>query len=238
MISPILVVEPNNAITEKTISQAKQLEDMPEGFAPRIIVIAVKPQQLDEVLPKLAKKFGSVPTYLTIAAGKPIAFYEKHLGQGAGIIRAMPNTPAMIGQGMTALYCNQATSTEGRAIATDLMDAVGKTLWLEDERLMDAVTAISGSGPAYLYYIIECMADAGVKQGLSKAAATELATATFAGASALAAGSDKDVVDLRKQVTSPGGTTEAALAIFQKNNALQSLIEEAVSAAVARAKLL
>ncbi len=229
----VTVVEPNAPIT---IPHVKQISALPENFAPAIIVFAVKPQQLAELLPDVAKRFGSTPTYLSIAAGKTIAFFEQHLGQGAGIVRSMPNTPAMIGQGMTALCQNGSVSTDGRKIATELMNAVGDTLWLESETLMDAVTAISGSGPAYIYYIIECMVAAGVKQGLSHAQASQLALKTCAGAASLAAQSPKDVVELRKNVTSQGGTTEAALAILQKNNALQNLIEEAVSAAVKRAK--
>lgn len=234
----VTVVEPNAVMLPENVSRAERISDLPEEFRPDIVVLAVKPQQLAEILTSLAKYFGSMPTYLSIAAGKTLAFFAEYLGQGAGVVRAMPNTPAIIGQGMTVLCQNGSVSPRGRTHATSLMEAVGEVLWLEDETLMDAVTALSGSGPAYLYYMIECMVAAGEKQGLSTAVAMQLVRQTCAGAVSLMMQSPKEVGELRHNVTSPGGTTEAALAVLQKNNVLQHLIEDAVAAAVARAKML
>jgi len=234
--SPIAVVEPHAVALPQGVMHVPQVAGLPEDFMPEVIVLAVKPQSLADILPGLAKKFGTGPTYLSIAAGKTLSFFEERLGQGASVVRAMPNTPSMIGEGITALVGNKSLTDKGRAQATRLMGAVGDTLWLEEESMMDAVTAISGSGPAYFFAIIECMVNAGVKQGLSQQAATQLAVKTCLGSARLALQSEKSLTDLRVQVTSPGGTTAAALAVFQKDNALQMLIDSAVGAAVKRAR--
>ena len=232
----VTVVEPNEVALPKNVSQAKQLSDLPQNFSPEIIVLAVKPQSLEEILPAIAKRFGNTPTYLSIAAGKTIAFFEQHLGQGAGVVRAMPNTPAMIGQGMTVLCQNGAVSPIGHNHATALMNAVGETLWLEDEKLMDAVTAISGSGPAYYYIYMAALVEAAVKQGLAPEIAEKLVIQTAIGASHMASVSGEGLCTLIQNVTSPNGTTDAARAVLEKDNVLQSLISEAVAAAVKRAK--
>ncbi len=233
LFDPIMIVDPRADIT---VPHAKQISELPDGFAPDVVVLAVKPQQLDELLPGVAKKFGVTPLYISIAAGKPLAYYEKHLG-AAPIVRAMPNTPASVGQGITGLVGNAKVNDPARQQATTLMGAVGQTLWLDDEKLMDAVTAISGSGPAYFFYMMECLVTAGIRHGLTEQAATQLALATCGGSAALATHSigTATLADQRGWVTSPGGTTAAALAILQKDKGLQKLISEAVDAAVARA---
>lgn len=233
--SPIHVVEANAKID---MPHVKKISDLPQNFSPAVIVLAVKPQQMEELLPQAAERFGTTPTYLSIAAGKTLAFYEKYLGQGAGIVRAMPNTPAMVGKGMTALIGNSSLTKKGREQGTALMSAVGEVLWLEHESQMDAVTAISGSGPAYFFYFMECLTQAGIKQGLSKEDAEMLALATCAGSAELAHQHHIGFEELRRQVTSPGGTTEAALKVLQHDHALKDLVEKAVAAAVLRAQAL
>lgn len=234
--SPIMVIEPNEITVPKNVSVVKQLSDVPADFKPEMIVLAVKPQQLDALFPKIAKRFGVKPTYLSIAAGKTIAYYQSHLKKGAKIVRAMPNTPAMIGEGFTGLVSNQPDDAAGSKQALKLMRAVGRARWVSKEGLMDIVTAMSGSGPAYFFYIIECMVEAGVKHGLSREGATELALQTCMGSAKLALASEEHVADLRKKVTSPGGTTEAAIKVLQKDDALKSLIEKAITAAIHRAR--
>jgi pyrroline-5-carboxylate reductase len=232
----ITVVEPNKTTRIKNVSYVKQISELPEDFKPDIVVIAVKPQQLDETLPHLAARFKTSPVYLSIAAGKTLSYYERHLGKGAAIVRAMPNTPAMVGEAMTALIGSKKLTSKGRQLTEKLMGEAGETLWLKDEKHMDAVTAISGSGPAYFFYIMECLVKAGVKQGLSEKDATLLAKQTCVGSASYAFQSDEKLSTLRENVTSPGGTTAAALAVFQKDKALEKLVDSAVSAAVKRAR--
>ena len=200
--------------------------------ASQIVILAVKPQIMDQICTDIAShlpKDGSpCPLILSIAAGKSISFFEQHLGTEIPIIRAMPNTPAAIGQGMTALCANKNVVKGQKDMAERLMGTVGKTLWLEDEALMDSVTAISGSGPAYLFYLIETLALAGEKIGLNVDQATLLARQTIIGASALAAEEDDIPADiLRANVTSPGGTTEAALKTLMDGR-WQDILTEAV----------
>ena len=233
--SPITVVEPSDIVTPENVTRVKQISDI-ENVNPTVVVLAVKPQQLETVLPELAKKISGAPTFLSIAAGKNLAFYEKHLGQGAAIVRAMPNTPALIGEGMTAMVANKHLEESGKSHVTQLMATVGDTLWLADEQLMDAVTAVSGSGPAYFYYMVECLIAAGITNGLTHEQATQLAVTTFVGSAKLASHSAMMVEELRKQVTSPGGTTAAALSVFQDNEQLHTLVETAVAAAIKRAQ--
>lgn len=232
----ITVVEPNVKTRLKNVSYVKQIAELPKNFSADIVVIAVKPQQLDETLPALAKQLKCSPTYLSIAAGKKLAYYEKQLGKSASLVRAMPNTPAMVGEAMTGMVGNKKLTAKGRKLADQLMNEAGEVLWLKDEKLMDAVTAISGSGPAYIFYLIECLVKAGMKQGLSEDAATLLATQTCFGSAYYAFQSDDDAATLRENVTSKGGTTAAALAVFQKDKALEKLVANAVTAAVKRAK--
>jgi pyrroline-5-carboxylate reductase len=175
---------------------------------------------------------------LSIAAGKPIAFYEKSLGTSAAIVRAMPNSPAAIGQGITALTANAAASEEQRRVCENLMSAVGEVVWLEDERLMDAVTAVSGSGPAYVFLLIESLAAAGREAGLDEALAERLAMETVAGAGAYARQADATPAELRLQVTSPEGTTQAALDVLLGEQGLEALLKKAVHAAAARSRQL
>ncbi len=206
-------------------------------YVPDLILFAVKPQSLDELLPEYLARFGTRSLYVSIAAGKTLEYYADQLGKRARIIRAMPNTPAMVGAGMTVLVANEQASVADRALSERLFNAVGKTLWLEDEVTMHAVTALSGSGPAYVFLFMEALHDAGVQLGLSSEVATQLAIETVAGAGALAR-VDKDFVQLRQNVTSPGGTTEAALSLLMEGNALKNLLQQAMTQATVRSEAL
>jgi len=202
---------------------------------PGVILIAVKPQVMEAVLPPLAKLAGPETLILSIAAGRRIATFEKHL-PGAAIVRAMPNTPASIGRGMTVAVANSKVTPAQRALANDLLSAVGEVMWVDDEALLDPVTAVSGSGPAYVFLLAECLAEAGRAAGLDAKFAERLARATIAGSAALLEASDLSAEQLRKNVTSPGGTTAAALEILGGDDGLQKLMTAAVAAATKRGR--
>lgn len=203
---------------------------------PSIILAAVKPQVMDQVFAPLAKLAGPETVVLSIAAGRTIASFERFLPPGTAVIRAMPNTPAQVGRGMTACVANSATTPAQRATATELMSAVGDVVWVEAEKDIDAVTAVSGSGPAYVFLLAECLAEAGRKAGLDAAVADKLARATVAGSGELLHQSALDAATLRTNVTSPGGTTAAALSVLMASPGLQTLMNDAIAAAVRRSR--
>ena len=200
------------------------------------VVLAVKPQVMGDVLSELPLDQFENAVFVSIAAGITIETLAQHLGPKAAIIRAMPNTPASIGKGITAYYPSSAVSASQRDLCQTLLKAVGEAVELDDEASIDLVTAVSGSGPAYVFYLIECLAEAGRQAGLNDTLAMRLAKATVEGAGILAMTSDISPSQLRRNVTSPGGTTEAALKILQSDEGLQKLISDAVTAAVQRAK--
>jgi len=210
------------------------LDDLPESFVPRTVVFAVKPQALDSVVPPYRRLARPGTVFLSIAAGKPIAFFEARLGAGAAVVRAMPNTPAAIGRGITAAIANAAASPDDRAICDRLLGAVGAVAWLDDEAQMDAVTAVSGSGPAYVFHMVEALAAAGEAAGLPADLSMRLARTTVAGSGELLHRAAEDAATLRRNVTSPGGTTEAALAVLMAEGGLTALMTEAVRAAQRR----
>ncbi len=201
-----------------------------------IVILAVKPQQLETVLPIYRDLADSGALVLSIAAGKPIEFYEQVLSGTPAIVRGMPNTPAAIGEGMTVLSANAEVTAEQRTLCESLMAAVGDVAWLEDEALMDVVTAVSGSGPAYIFLLIECLTDAALALGLDRDLAQQLAEKTVSGSGAYALMSDVDATELRRRVASPGGTTEAALGVLMDQDALAELIRKAVRAASERGR--
>lgn len=207
---------------------------LPEGFRPAVVVLAVKPQTMDDVAPRYAGCAGAL--FLSIAAGKRIDYFERAFGADAAIVRVMPNTPAAVGRGMSVLCANRNVTPAQRQAAEELMAAVGETAWIEDEGLMDAVTAVSGSGPAYVFLLIETLAKAGEAAGLPPALAAQLARATVAGAGELARQSKETPEQLRINVTSPGGTTAAALSVLMADDGLQPLMTRAVAAATKRSK--
>ena len=204
---------------------------------PAVVVVAVKPQMMGDALPAI-RQFGNGSSVLiSIAAGTQIAAFEAAFGAKTPVVRAMPNTPAAIGQGITA-YCRNTHVTDERfEQARALLSAVGATIALENEGQIDAVTGVSGSGPAYVFHMIECLTEAGIAQGLPRSMASELAVATVAGAGALAVASHDDAGQLRINVTSPNGTTQAALDVMMDaENGLAPLIRRAVAAATERSR--
>lgn len=205
-----------------------------------MIVLAVKPQMMDDAIAGLGVMKHADCAYLSIAAGISTGWLKQRLGDDAIVIRAMPNTPAAIGKGITALYAdapnhasNQAPN-RARDLAGQLLAAVGQVVHVQDEALMDGVTALSGSGPAYVFLLVEAMTEAGIKAGLPDDLAGELAKATVCGAGALMAAVDTAPAILRENVTSKGGTTAAALAVLMADDGLASLMTKAVAAAKAR----
>ena len=210
-------------------------EGLPDN--PAVALVAVKPQMMADALPQLAALGGGDTLVMTVAAGTRIAAYEAVLGAETPIVRTMPNTPAAVGRGITALIGNARVSEPQLTLAETLMSAVGETLRLEDEGQMDAVTGVSGSGPAYVFHMIEALAAAGEAQGLTAEMALKLARATVAGAGALAMESGEHPTQLRTNVTSPGGTTAAALEVLMdEENGFPPLLKRAVAAAAARGK--
>jgi pyrroline-5-carboxylate reductase len=222
-------------IVDPVSSKIKSARDLPAGFKPQVIVFAVKPQALAEMAPDYKAYAGAL--FLSIAAGKPIAFFEKHLGAGAKIIRSMPNTPAAIGKGITVACANKNVSGAEKDQAAKLLGAVGEVLWVEKESLLNPVTALSGSGPAYLFLLIETLTKAGVHLGLEAGMAEKLARQTVIGSAALAeAEAATPALTLRQNVTSPGGTTEAALKTLMAHPGIQELFDRALKAATKRAE--
>lgn len=235
----LIVVEPNKTALPKlpkAVRVVASASRLPKGAAPRAVVFAVKPQVMDGVVPDYAGFRDAKALFLSIAAGKPVAYFEKRLGTGARVIRAMPNTPAAVGRGMTVLIAGKSAAKKDRALATALLSAAGEVAWIEDEDLMDAVTAVSGSGPAYIFYLIESLAEAGQKAGLLPDLAMKLARETVIGAGELARQSDLGADILRKNVTSPGGTTEAALKVLMGPGGLGKIMARAVAAAKRRSR--
>ncbi len=202
----------------------------------QVVVLAVKPQVLrsvaEGIAPAVQKKN---PLVVSIAAGVPSADLERWLGGGVALVRAMPNTPALIGSGASGLYANTRVTEAQHDEAESVLRAVGVTVWLTDEALMDVVTAVSGSGPAYFFLLMEALEQAAVRQGLDGATARLLTLETAYGAAKMALEVGEEPARLRARVTSPGGTTERALAAFEQGG-FRALIERAVEAAVARAR--
>jgi pyrroline-5-carboxylate reductase len=196
-----------------------------------VVVLAVKPQEMSAVVrPLRAALLAHAPVVLSVAAGLRVADLEAFCGPGVAVVRAMPNRPALVGAGATGLYAGPGVSAEQRARAAEVMHAAGAVVWIEDEELMDAVTAVSGSGPAYFFLLAEALAEAGVAQGLPRPAAERLAAATLHGAGLMAATEGVDVAQLRAEVTSKGGTTEAALRALEAagfRNALHGAVDAA-----------
>lgn len=201
-----------------------------------VLVIAIKPQNFDAVLPTLAGLRSHRPLVLSIAAGRTIAGIEAFFGEDAAVIRAMPNLPAAIGYGITAMVANPKVSTGQLDLAQALLEAVGEVVTIDDEAMMDAVTAVSGSGPAYVFHLAECLAAAGVAAGLPEELATRLARATVSGAGELMRRSGRRASELREMVTSPKGTTYEALAVLMAEDGLEPLLTQAVAAAARRSR--
>ena len=200
-----------------------------------VIILAVKPQVMAEAAQSIAAAVAqSQPVVISIAAGITIASLQQRLGAQAAIVRCMPNTPALLGCGASGLYANENTSAAQRDHAGNILGAVGITRWVEQEQDLDTITALSGSGPAYFFLFMEAMIDAGCRLGLERDVATDLCLQTGLGAARMALDNDIDLVELRRRVTSPGGTTESAIARFEQDG-LRSLVEAAMEDAAKRA---
>jgi pyrroline-5-carboxylate reductase len=237
--SAITVVDPAPAEQVKARAGSRGVTFVADASglgAARTIVLAVKPQMMAQVLAGLRASAGRGTLALSIAAGQTIGDVEHGLGHGGAVVRAMPNTPAAIGRGISVLVANAAANADQRATADALMSAVGAVEWIDDEGLMDAVTAVSGSGPAYVFLLSESLAEAGVAAGLEAPLAARLARHTVAGAGALIAASAEEPSRLRENVTSPGGTTEAALKVLMAGDGLGALMRRAVAAAARRGR--
>lgn len=235
--SAITVLEPAGLPDEfKNTSLIRTVTAATEIPTADIFILAVKPQIMNEVCQTLKDKTSKETLILSIAAGQKIGNFEAHFGTAQPVIRVMPNTPAAIGQGISVAVANGNVSSEQRKIAATLLNSIGLVEWIEDESLMDAVTALSGSGPAYVFHLIEIMAKAGVETGLAPDFAMTLARQTVIGSAALAAAEPGITAEqLRKNVTSPGGTTAAALDILM-NGEMQDVLNRALAAATARSK--
>lgn len=231
------VVEPNDALRERAASRGVAVAADASAFLgmqPRLVVLAVKPQVIREVTAGYKPFAQRGATFLSIAAGTTVATFEELLGPDTPVIRCMPNTPAAIGKGMMVVFSNRNVAAPMQDFVRGLLAASGAVAQIADEGLMDAVTAVSGSGPAYLFHFIECLTAAGEKAGLPTETAKLLARQTIYGAACLAIESGEEAGRLREQVTSPNGTTAAALAVLMGEDRLKRLVAEAVEAARAR----
>lgn len=234
----ITVIDPSPSDTMQAkiaAAGARHSVSVPESFIADILFLAVKPQMMDKVLPPLKPIVGPGSVVVSIAAGTTLGYLSGHLGDAA-MVRAMPNTPAMIGRGVTGAFANPHVTAAQRETVDQLLRVSGPVEWVSSEADIDAVTAVSGSGPAYVFYLVECMAEAGRKAGLPADLAMRLARETVAGAGELLHRSPDEASQLRKNVTSPGGTTAAALAVLMADDGIQPLFDKAIAAARRRAE--
>jgi pyrroline-5-carboxylate reductase len=239
-VKSITVVEPKPSAELRKLAKTKKITlfSAPSQMTrkPSVCVVAIKPQILKGEAPALAAFAQGGALMVSIAAGTSVAALSKAWGKKARIIRAMPNTPGAIGQGITGLFAATAVTASDRKKAVSLLSGLGATEWVAKEKLIDSVTAVSGSGPAYLFLFTEALTEAGVAEGLPRAQAEKFARATVAGAGALLAADKSSAGALREAVTSPGGTTAAALAVFMADDGLTPLVKRAVRAARKRAE--
>ncbi len=238
----VFVVEPNADAGKEMagrlgVSVVTDPAQLPADLSPGTVVLAVKPQIMDTAIPAYARFAKPGCLFLSIAAGKTIAYFERHLGAGAAIVRAMPNTPAAVGRGITVACPNGNVSAAEAARAETLLAAVGEVAMVDDEALIDPVTALSGGGPAYVFLLVEVMAEAGRQAGLPADLAMRLARATVAGAGELLhQAGETPAATLRQNVTSPGGTTAEALKVLMADDAWQPLMTRAIAAATKRSR--
>ncbi|HSZ74622.1 MAG TPA: pyrroline-5-carboxylate reductase [Rhizomicrobium sp.] len=236
-IGPIAVVEPTLSPELKKLAKrgGVKLSARLRDVRPRVCVVALKPQILKTEMESL-RGIAEHALMISIAAGTTTKALASAWGRKARIVRAMPNTPGAVGRGITALYASTNVNAKDRVLAEKLLAALGETLWVKKESLIDSVTAVSGSGPAYVFLLVEAMAEAAQCEGLPRDVAMKLARATVAGSGALLDADKSSAADLRRAVTSPGGTTEAALKVLMADDALSALISRAIAAARKRAE--
>jgi len=232
----IVAVEPNanaGGVGARFVHDAAAI---PAGFAPGIVVLAIKPQEAAAALPAYARFAAAGVPFLSIMAGRSSAAIRAALGGEAAVVRAMPNTPAAIRQGFSVAFAGPGVTAAQRALADTLLGAIGEVAWVEDEALLDPVTAVSGGGPAYVFLLVEVMTAAAIAEGIPAELAARMARATVAGSGALLGASAEDAAALRRAVTSPQGTTERALAVLMADAAWPALMRAAVAAATARSR--
>jgi pyrroline-5-carboxylate reductase len=235
----VAVVEPRAPIPDPSglLAAVTAPEALPPGLAPAAVVLAVKPQEAAAVLPSYGR-FAGTAVFLSIMAGKTVAGIAGLLGGAPRIVRAMPNTPAAVRRGVTVACPGPGVTAAERDLCDALLGGVGKVAWVEEEGLIDPVTAVSGGGPAYVFLLAEVLEDAAVAEGIPRELARLLARETVAGSGALLAASAEDAAQLRKNVTSPGGTTAEALAVLMAEDAWPGLMKRAIAAATERSRAL
>jgi pyrroline-5-carboxylate reductase len=229
IVDPFLAAAPEGAIL------VKEPGAIPAGFTPAAVVLAIKPQEAAATLPHYAR-FAGQAVFVSVMAGKNVAGMRGLLGDGAAVVRAMPNTPAAVRQGFTVACAGPGVSAAQQALADTLLGATGEIAWVDQEGLLDPVTAVSGGGPAYVFLLAELLEKAAVEQGIPADLARRMTRSTVAGSGALLAASAEDAAQLRKNVTSPKGTTERALAVLMEETAWPDHISRAIAAATARSR--
>jgi pyrroline-5-carboxylate reductase len=237
-LGPSMAVDPSPAaavLAGPDLTVIADVEAVPAAFAPAAVVLAVKPQSAAEALPAYAR-FAGRAVFLSIMAGRTIRGMQNLLGDRAAIVRAMPNTPAAVRQGVSVACPGTGVTAAQRELCHRLLEAIGAVAWVEDEGLLDPVTAVSGSGPAYVFLLAELMEQAAIEQGIPPDLARLLARRTVAGSGALLTASPDDAAALRKAVTSPGGTTEQALQVLMAPAAWPEAMRRAIAAATKRSR--
>ena len=235
-LSPSVVIDPAPAamaLAGGPVTVVASADAVPTGFHPGAVVLAVKPQAADAAIPSAIPCFGSA-VILSIMAGKTVAGLHRLVGADRPVVRAMPNTPAAVRQGITVGFAGPGVSDSQKSLCDTLLGAIGAVDWVDDEAMIDPVTAVSGSGPAYVFLLAEIMEKAAIEQGIPARLARRLARITVSGSGALLAASQQDAADLRIAVTSPGGTTQAALAVLMEE--WPDTMSRAIAAATARSR--
>lgn len=238
--SDVFVIDPAPRGLEDVVAAGVTVfthyEDVPDDLIPALVLLAVKPQFMDDALEHLEMLAQPGVTFLSIAAGKNVDYFKKSLGMQVHVVRAMPNTPAAVGRGMSVIFRDSTVPANILDLCGELLSAVGEIAWVEDEGLMHQVTAVSGGGPAYVFLLIEALAEAGRAAGLPADLSMRLARATVCGSGELAHQAPEPAADLRKAVMSPKGTTEQAIAVLMAADGLQPLMNKAIAAATSRSR--
>lgn len=236
----VFVIDPQPKGLDDVIAQGVTVythyEDLPDDLNPALVLLAVKPQFMDEALEHLEMMAQPGTTFLSIAAGKKVDYFKKSLGMQVHVVRAMPNTPAAVGRGMSVIFKDEELPAKVLDLCGQLLAAVGEVAWIESEDLMHQVTAVSGGGPAYVFLLIEALAEAGRAAGLPADLSMRLARSTVCGSGELAHQAGEPAADLRKAVMSPKGTTEQAIAVLMAPDGLQPLMTRAIHAATNRSR--
>ena len=236
----VVIVEPDPEIgaglARRGLRCLPDAAQAPQGLRPAVVLLAVKPQMMDAAALAAARHIGPGTLVLSIAAGKTLSYFARRFGEGVAVVRSMPNTPAAVGRGITVAVANPEVTPAQRAIADRLLSAVGEVAWVEEEALLDPVTAVSGGGPAYVFLLMEVLAEAGIAAGLPEDLAHRLARRTVEGAGELSRLCEDSPATLRKNVTSPAGTTLEALKVLMAEDGLKPLFTRAIAAAARRSR--